>query len=161
MKIPVPEYVLKHDKWNDRDMVLFSLLFYFYSLDNRLGIRYYMQSVDVKRILDCLQSAGPQNHIQKFRSVLRVGIASWDVWTFEFNPKPEDKTRNGRIEKAYYDIQDTEAIGLFYYLAGRLTAPGIITDDEVTYDNVAPRGRKIGMVMNDYFSNPMFYESRL
>ena len=161
MKIPVPQYVLKHDDWTDREMVLLSLLLYFYSIDYKLGVTYYMHSADIKRMVDAMNVTGPagfDKYLDRLRRVLKIGMLSWDVWSVQFNPERHELSRNGRVERTLYDIQDVQAIGLFYYLAGRLTAPDIIKSDVMPLETDKYNGRKGGTVMDVHFANPIFFE---
>lgn len=157
MEIIVPKIADRYNDWTDRELVLLSLVFYFYSTDWRRDTTYYVLSHDIKRILGITNVVNPDLHVQKLRRVLRIGLLTWDHWSFELLYDKDSCYANGTLQSCTRKIQDIEAIQVYSYLAGRLTAPDIICEHDGLQE-INRRDMRMKPLMGPHFSHAILNE---
>lgn len=152
MKIILPAMASKYDDWTDNEKVLMSLFFHFYSLDGIRDTTYFVHSKDIRHILGILKAANPSKYLDNIRRVLRIGLLSWDVWSIQLMYDNDSKSSNGRLLSYEDTITDLEAIKTFSYLAGRVSAPDIISEVKNGPTRIASKEYRVKPVMGYHFA---------
>lgn len=144
MKIKVPEYVLKHDL-TDQELVFCSFMGYL-GRRGAKNVRFYMYSDDIKHILGHvkMQARLPKKtaveysahggesggELTSIKKVFRIGMVSYHTWSVEFQAPALAWNQNGSIKYDEVEINDLDAIKIYYYIVGRISGNDIMEEGE-------------------------------
>jgi hypothetical protein len=163
MKIKVLEYTLE-STLTDHEKVFINFMAYLNRFHETKGVRFYMSSHDIKHILGHIKP-----HASKTRKIteeyklrnpwldtlsksFKIGMASSSTWFIEFRDCPaEYKSQNGMYNIVETEITDAEAIKVYYYLMGRLSAPeSVVSKGIKIYDGNATTSSTLHPFFKDY-----------
>ena len=143
MKIKVLEYTLEDDL-TDHEKVFSCFMAYMQGNHESKNVRYYMYSDDIKHILGHIKPhlSQPRTVAQEYKlhkglldniqKSFKIGMVNDATWTVEFiQPDDKYKAGNGKMNIVETDIQDIEAIKVYYYLMGRLSGTETILNDGI------------------------------
>ena len=129
MKITVP-LLAKEYKLNDREMVFAHMIFYQLKKWGKNTV-FYMHGDDVRRLLDKSGASVGDGHLEGIRKVLRVAVL--DRMTFRIgylHDRRQISQGNGAMLPCTVEINDINAIKLYYYILGRVTGSDITTETD-------------------------------
>ena len=126
MKILVPIDAVNNGL-SDRELVLCNLMLSFMK-DNGRFVRYYIHTGDLKRILGKVNATFYDTILEGPRKVFTIGILNSYTATIEYKTSKQNIHKNGSIVTGYEEINDLDAIRLYYYLIGRQTGSQLVED---------------------------------
>jgi hypothetical protein len=143
MKIKVLEYTLEAEL-TDYEKVFSCFMAYLNRFHETKDVRFYMSSNDIKHILGHTKPHASKTRkiteeyklrnpwLDNISKAFKLGMASSSTWFLEFREcPPEYKSQNGMWNIVDAEITDVEAIKVYYYLMGRLSATESIVSNGI------------------------------
>lgn len=143
MKIKVPKYVLQYNL-DDRELVFACFIGYVAKKEHK-NVVFNMWADDAKHILGYTvphpsrpRMSGKPIRIpavisQELQKVFRIGILNQSTWRISVIEHEGATHQNGSLIFEDVEITDTEALHIYYYLAGRASADNIIESKDTQY----------------------------
>ena len=163
MKIKVLEYTLQQSL-TDHEKVFSSFMGYLDRFHETKDVRFYMSSNDIKHILGHVKphASKPRKVTQEYKlrmpwldnisKSFKIGMAASSTWFLEFREcSPKYKSQNGMYNLVDTEITDIEAIKVYYYLMGRISATeSIVADGIKIFDGNATRATTLHPFYKDH-----------
>ena len=119
--------------YDDNYMVFFNFMNKLLKTEGK-RTHFYFYAKDVKKILNIQKD----NHATKIQTELKpfFDVAILNTWTVRitWNGDKRNEIGHGIVHTKLYDIKDTRALNMFFYLLGRMQDPTIVDDKPILYE---------------------------